>query len=162
VRGRRGALPWSTCGGNSARVCYGELTQGLQGGRFYPQERIESDQAQIEELNSTMLGILLHARSSGGRQQENRRIPTTVLEEASATWDPHVSEIPWRSQSWPRRVIHWADAQGFGWVEDRRSLAQAQEILFFFSIPLSFLFQFQISNSNSNPCLNFQISTFNI
>jgi hypothetical protein len=56
-----------------------------------------------------MLGILLHAQSSEGRQQENRRIPTTVLEEASATWDPHVSEIPWRTQ-----VERWAGAWGLG------------------------------------------------
>jgi hypothetical protein len=75
----------------------------------------------------------------GGRQQENRRIPTTVLEEASATWDPHVSEIPWRSQSWARRVTHWADTQWFGWAEDRERGPMFLVELFLYFLAFYFL-----------------------
>jgi hypothetical protein len=104
---------------------------------FYTRE--ESDPAQIEELNSTVLGILLHARSSGVGNRRTWRIPTTVLEEASATWDPHVSEIPWRSQSWARRVTHWADAQGFGWAEDRERGPMLIVELFLYFLAFYFL-----------------------
>jgi hypothetical protein len=48
----------------------------------------------------------------------------------------------WRTQSWARRVTHWADAQGFGWAESQGKGPNINSRTLFFLLLSSFLFSF--------------------